>query len=325
MSRIEQALRRAQGGGDTPSAHEPPPTPAPAETTADWKDDSHLAEAWGFREDEPRVQPPAPVRPPAEPEPATASTTTTDATGAEPNLTSRLSGGVSEKLVVGSPAEAAPAAAEQYRQLAAALHRAQKERNLSVIMVASAIAGEGKTLTSTNLALTLSESYRKRVLLIDADLRRPAIHEVFQIPNTAGLTDGLRTARDQKLPVVRVSQRLTILTAGRPTNDPMGILTSDRMKRLIEEAVERFDWVIIDTPPVGLLTDANLLGAIVDAAVLVVAAGSTPFDLVQRAVEALGRERIFGVVLNRVGPRESYAGYDYGKYYQKYLDTNEKD
>jgi Mrp family chromosome partitioning ATPase len=82
--------------------------------------------------------------------------------------------------------------------------------------------------------------------------------------------------------------------------------------------------VIIDTPPVGLLTDANLLGAIVDAAVLVIAAGSTPFDLVQRAVDALGRERIFGVVLNRVSPQDAYGGYDYGKYYQKYYDSHER-
>ena len=79
----------------------------------------------------------------------------------------------------------------------------------------------------------------------------------------------------------------------------MAGLTSERMRRLIDEAREAFDWVIIDTPPVGLLTDANLLASMVDGAVLVVKAGSTPYDLVKRAVDAIGRERLLGVVLNR--------------------------
>ena len=79
----------------------------------------------------------------------------------------------------------------------------------------------------------------------------------------------------------------------------MAGLTSDRMRRVIDEAREAFDWVIVDTPPVGLLTDANLLASMVDGAVLVVKAEHTPYQLVQRAVDALGRNRILGVVLNR--------------------------
>ena len=81
--------------------------------------------------------------------------------------------------------QADPASREQYRRLAATLHHAQAEHGLKVVMVASAVPGEGKTLTATNLALTLSESYQRRVLLIDADLRRPSLHDDVQVPNTA--------------------------------------------------------------------------------------------------------------------------------------------
>ena len=210
-----------------------------------------------------------------------------------------------------------PGAVEQYRRLAATLHHAQTERGVKVIMVSSAVPGEGKTLTAANLALTLSESYGRQVLLIDADLRRPAIHNVFQLPNILGLSDGLKATVEQKLSVVQVSDRLAVLPAGRPDPDPMSGLTSDRMRRLVEEAATMFDWVIIDTPPVGLLSDANLLGGMVDGALLVIASGVTRFQLIQRAVKALGHDRIIGVVLNRVdqsfaAPHNTY--YDYYGY-----------
>jgi capsular exopolysaccharide synthesis family protein len=189
------------------------------------------------------------------------------------------------------------------------------DRSIRVVMIASALPGEGKTLTATNLALTLSESYRRRVLLIDADLRRPSQHDVFQVPNVSGLSDGLAAEAEHKLSLVQISPLLSLLTAGRPEPDPMGALTSERMRRVINEAAAAFDWVILDTPPVGLLTDANLLAAMVDVAVIVVRAGLTPVAAVQRATEAIGRERVLGIVLNGVDDqtlsrREGY-GYAY--------------
>lgn len=209
-----------------------------------------------------------------------------------------------------------PTSREQYRRLAAALHAAQRTSGFKVVMVASAVAGEGKTLTASNLAMTLSESYRRDVLLIDADLRRPSLHTVFQIPGAPGLSDGLVTASDPKLPLHRVSERLAVLPAGQPTSDPIGALTSERMRRLIDEAREVFDWVVIDTPPVGLLTDAALLSSMADGVVLVVKAESTPHDMVNRAVQAIGRERVLGTVLNRAKEQTpGGSGYDYYKYY----------
>jgi capsular exopolysaccharide synthesis family protein len=208
-----------------------------------------------------------------------------------------------------------PSSREQYRRLAASLHQAQRTSKTKVVMVASAVGGEGKTLTAANLALTLSESYLRNVLLVDGDLRRPSLHTVFQVDGNPGLSDGLIAADEPKLPLHRLSPRLTILPAGRPTSDPIGALTSDRMRLLIDEAREVFDWVIIDTPPVGLLTDAALLSAMADGVVLVVKAGSTPYDMVNRAVDLIGRERLMGVVLNRATEMPHRSNYDYSNYY----------
>jgi capsular exopolysaccharide synthesis family protein len=210
------------------------------------------------------------------------------------------------------------AAVEQYRKLAASLHHAQLERQIKVVMITSAAPGEGKTLTSTNLALTLSQSYRRNVLLIDADLRRPSVHAVFNVPNVLGLSDGLKRETEEKLSLIQITEHLTVLPAGRPDSDPMSGLTSDRMRRLVEEAAARFDWVLIDTPPVGFLSDANLLAAMVDGALFVIRAGKSPFRLVQRALDAVGRNRIIGVVLNAVKESDDVVGYGYYGYYGHY-------
>ena len=201
---------------------------------------------------------------------------------------------------------------EQYRRLAAVLHDSQAAHQTKVVMVASALAGEGKTLTAANVALTLSHSYRKRVLLIDGDLRRPMMHKMFRIDTSCGLADGLDPSAKAQIVVRRVTPTLALLPAGRPMADPMASLVSERMRQLIDEARELFDWIIIDTPPLVLLPDTNLLASIVDAALLVVKAESTPHAMVKRAMDAIGRSRVLGVVLNSstVGPHDSY--YDDG-------------
>src|SRR6267378_5290352 len=274
MSRLEAALRRAQALNDQSDAPEDPKAERMSRALAALAD----------------IPPPA----------STSSSPT--------NV--RTAGFYAEKLVVTSRPE--QSTVEQYRKLAATLHHAQTERQLKVVMVSSAVSGDGKTLTSTNLALTLSESYRRRVLLIDADLRRPSVHEVFQVKNVTGLTDSLKAENDRRLPLIQASAYLSLLLAGRPDSDPMSGLTSGRRRRLIGEAAATFDWVIIDTPPVVLLPDANLLAAMVDAAILVIGAGKTPHKLITRAIDALGRNRILGVVLNRVDPSCLAGGYGYG-------------
>ena len=213
-----------------------------------------------------------------------------------PSFVNGIDPGLASKLVVGSTVS--PALIEQNRRLAATLHHAQLVSNVRAIMVTSALPGDGKTLTAANLALTLSESYRRNVLLVDADLRRPALHDIFRVPNVAGLTEGLTTAEPEPLNVLRITETLTLLPAGRAQSDPMGILTSPRMRYALEEARSRFDWVVVDTAPVGLLADAGIVATLMDGALFVVRAGKTPYGAVNKAIEALGRDRVLGVVLN---------------------------
>lgn len=210
---------------------------------------------------------------------------------------------------------------EQFRRLGAMLHLMQENDNVKTVLISSAVPAEGKTLTACNLALCLSGSYQRRVLLVDADLRRPAIHELFQVPGAVGLSDWLRSDSTAGPTVERVSKRLSVLPAGRPDPDPMGILTSPRMQELVTDAENSVDWVIFDSPPVGLLSDGHLLSRMADAVILVVQAGRTAHSDIQHAVDSLGRERIAGVVLNRV-PQSTLArgayGYGYG-----YGDVND--
>ena len=214
-------------------------------------------------------------------------------------------------------------AIEQYRRLAATLHHLQEDRGVKRVLVSSAVANEGKTLTSTNLALTLSHSYAKRVLLIDADLRRPRVNVAFGIPNGEGLSEVLDRRDHNKLPVVQVSPMLSVLPAGRATPDPIAGLTSPRMAALIEDAAEQFDWVVLDTPPVGLLSDARLLAAMTDIALLVIGAGTTPTVAIQRALDSLGRDRVVGVVLNRADESLAAGGDYYYNYYHGYYGNSD--
>jgi protein-tyrosine kinase len=214
------------------------------------------------------------------------------------------------KLVVSR--KAPPIAVEQYRRLAAAIHDLQVEQGLKTLMVTSAVPNEGKTLTAANLALTLSESCEHRVLLIDADLRRPFVHELFGLPNTRGLSDVLRSERGD-LPLLQVSELLSVLPAGQ-IDQPMA-LTSERMRTLLEQSAATFDWVLLDAAPVGFMPDAQLLARLTRAVLFVIAAHSTPHSLVTRAIAELGPECVIGTVLNCVEEHNIPAASYFQEYY----------
>jgi capsular exopolysaccharide synthesis family protein len=324
MTRIDEALRRAAQNGPSDTGNEGDAIPL---VEPDFQPDDREVESLA-REPFPiemanRTALPQAGKPPrfntgSAPRPAPpresgqgTATQTQGPADKSSTLFERIDHTLAEKVV--ADRNISPLSREQYRRLAAVLHDAQTNTGLNVIMIASALSGEGKTLTASNLALTLSESYQKRVLLIDADLRKPTLHQVFKINTTLGLTTGLEAGNDAKLTVHQVSPRLSVLPAGRPTSDPMAGLISDRMRQLIDEAKEAFDWVIVDTPPIVLLPDANLLAAMVQATVLVIRAGSTPHALVKRAVEAIGAPRIIGTVLNQAAPAGmgTYGAYSY--------------
>ena len=293
MSRVYEAMRRAA------EKHDPVASPAAGVAVAV----PDLPPAMNFPAESPGspTAAPAPVAPVAE--------------KSSFNRVATSSGGYAGKTILHGDMN--PQSREQYRRLAASLHDAQALHGTKVVMVTSALVGEGKTLTATNLALTLSHSYKKQVLLMDADLRRPSLPSVFGIKADVGLSEGLTSSSARTVPIHQVTPRLGILAAGRPTSDPIAALTSDRLRRLIDEARQMFDWVIVDTPPVGMLTDASLLWSITDGAILVIKAGDTPFDLAERAVQVIGRERMLGVVLNRAAVPAHGSGY-YDDYYYYY-------
>jgi capsular exopolysaccharide synthesis family protein len=303
MGRVDEAMKRAaQGRFDPvdPPVGERAPLDAPDAFPREIGQRPASADAVSIAAS-------APLRP---------VTPRTDDVRSRSSILDRFGVDLSRKTMVDQDTD--PISREQYRRLAATLHAAQAASNLKVIMVASALANEGKTLTATNLALTFSESYQRDVLLIDGDLRKPSLDSVFNVESRPGLNDVLTASDDKPLPIHHVSPHLSLLTAGRATADPMAGLVSERVRDLIDDARARFDWVIIDTPPIGLLSDANLLSAMADGAILVVRAGATPYELVQRAIQTIGRERVLGVVLNRV--TSLVAGLD-RKYYGGYYGT----
>jgi protein-tyrosine kinase len=314
MTRLSEALERARAESAADAAAMVD-APAATERSTDWKfapvETMHVPE-----------EPPVPeivAAPPAiEPEAEPAAPAFAPSVARERSRSKALRFGASDrdKLIVGENVD--QALIEQYRHLAAVMHHAQKASNVRSVMVTSALPAEGKTLTATNLALTLSESYQRRVLLIDADLRRPRMREMFALPPTEGLTDSLALPREGKLPVHQVTPTLWVLTSGRVLPDPMSLLVSPAMKQLLDDAKESFDWVVVDTPPIGLLSDANLLAAMIDTTLLVVSAKSTPYPMVQRAAQAVGTNRILGVVLNRA---DQLGVSPYGYYGYKHYET----
>ena len=213
-----------------------------------------------------------------------------------------------ERCVASSDAD--PVLLEQFRRMAAVLHNAQATNGVRAIMLTSAAQGDGKTSTALNLALVLSESYQHKVLLIDADLRRPSLGGMLELSDGPGLGEALKAQTDQKLSVMQITPTFTLLPGGRPDPDPMRGLTSPRMRHILEEAREQFDWVIVDAPPMGPAADAQFLADMVDAVVFVIRAGHTQHADVDKAISNLGRERILGIVLNGVEqvPGQAYYG-----------------
>ena len=215
--------------------------------------------------------------------------------------------------LVGTP-EIEALSIEQYKRLGAALHELQVERGIKSLMISSALPREGKTLTVANLALTFGGAYGRRVLVIDADLHRPSLHEVFGVPNDRGLIDALRSS-GTPLPALEVSSEVSVVPAGRGPETPTALLSSDRLRRLVVEAAAHYDWILIDTPPVATLTDGQFVARATDGVLFVIAAGVTPYAIVQRSLLELGVDRIVGTVLNRVDQRVLPVRTDYRHHY----------
>ncbi len=194
------------------------------------------------------------------------------------------------------------AVSEQYRKLKSALVRLTNEdRFRNLLMVTSAIAGEGKSMTAANLAISMAQEYDLTVLLIDADLRRPSIHNYLGFEQTIGLSDCLQDGINLGDAIIKTDiDKLSIISAGREVAKPLELFASKKMQDLMAEIKHRYNdrYVIIDTPPLLPFAETRSLAHIVDGVIFVIHEGVTPQESVAEAKEILKGCPVLGVVLN---------------------------
>jgi capsular exopolysaccharide synthesis family protein len=212
---------------------------------------------------------------------------------------------------------------ESYRALRTAILLSASGAPPRVMLITSALPQEGKTTTSINTAVTLAQK-GARVLLVDADLRRPSIHKVFNIKPKVGLSTVLTGASQLEYTITHVPQlpNLFLLPAGPPPPHPAELLGSNLMKQMIEQWRNEYDHVVFDPPPALSVTDSILLSVDMDAVILVVRSGHTTKAALRRTRELLGQvnARVLGVVVNAVDvdSPDYYHYYYYGSKYGGY-------
>jgi protein-tyrosine kinase len=206
--------------------------------------------------------------------------------------------------------------AEEFRTLRTRLNHLQTLQPLHTVIVTSPSPAEGKTFCAVNLALAQAHLSETAVLLADFDLRRPIVHSLLQLERAPGASDFLegRCTFPQALRRIE-GMNLYVLTAGTPIKNPLELLNLRQCKALFEELPRLFNWAIFDTPPLLFSADANLLATLADGTVLVVRIGSTTFDNVTRAMQSLCENNVLGIVANGARASELYSKYVY--YYSK--------
>ena len=196
--------------------------------------------------------------------------------------------------------EPGSAAAEQFRLLRTRIEGLDSARRTQLLLVTSPRTGEGKTTTSANLALTMAQEFQHRVVLVEADLRRPNLAALFGVRAQPGLVDvlvGAATLEEALVPVP--GHHLFVLPAGMPAGRSTELLASSMMQQVIDSLRARFDRIVVDTPPVTL-ADTHVLARLADGILIVVRAGVTQRPALEHALAGVDRERLIGVVLNEV-------------------------
>src|SRR5438876_4796636 len=215
---------------------------------------------------------------------------------------------------------------EQYRSLRTRLLQAGERQRMRAFVITSAGIGEGKTLTALNLAWLLAQTDGVRALLIDADLRQPCAAAYLGIETDCGLSEVLTGVTRLTEAILKLNPAgLHVLPGGASREDMAELLSGPRFARLLDEARKLFDYIIIDAPPLGIFTDANLLINRADAAMLVVRASKTRYAVVDRLLEQLPRERMLGVVLNRAETEADEVALYYQQRYQREISEVDKE
>jgi exopolysaccharide/PEP-CTERM locus tyrosine autokinase len=215
--------------------------------------------------------------------------------------------------------------AEQFKILRTNLLFPSSGRSPRSIMVTSAVPDEGKSFVSANLATSIAQSIQEYVLLIDCDIRVPSIHRQFGFGDVPGLSDHLAKGVPLSSLIFRTPvNKLSILPAGKPPHNPSELLSSQQMSKLLQEVKHRYSdrYIVIDSPPPKLTAETAALSRQVDGVLLVVECGTTPRKMVSDLIENIGKEKILGIILNKLDTQfASYYGLGKYKRYGKYYKT----
>ena len=203
--------------------------------------------------------------------------------------------------------------AEAYRSLRSNIEYSSFDDEYRAIVVTSSVPGEGKSTTSGNLALSLAQSGNK-VLLVDCDMRKPSIHKKFKISNMSGTAELLLRKESFEDVANCYNENLTIITAGKIPPNPSEMLSSRAMTAFIKEMKKEFKYIILDTPPLQAVTDAQVLSTKADGVLLVIRAGSTKREMVLNSVDLIKKVqgKVIGTVLNGVENKKNNYYY-YGE------------
>lgn len=203
---------------------------------------------------------------------------------------------------------------EAYKSLRTNIQYSSFDDEYKTIVVTSSEPGEGKSTVSGNLALVLAQGEAK-VLLIDCDMRKPVLHKIFKLTNANGLSDLLHCKNKMSLESIsfKYNDNLTIITSGKIPPNPSEMLASKAMESFLKEMKSKFDYIILDTPPIHAVTDSQVLSRKADGVLLVVRANKTKKDLVNNSIESIKNinAKLIGIVLNGVDNSTN-------KYYQYY-------
>jgi receptor protein-tyrosine kinase/non-specific protein-tyrosine kinase len=212
--------------------------------------------------------------------------------------------------------------AEEYKKLKSMIIKLTRRQGFqNVLMVTSSLSGEGKSLTSLNLAITLAHEYNHSVLLIDADMRKPSLHPYLGIAPRTGLADCLAGKVGLGDAIMKTGvAKLSFLPAGKNTGDPVTLTSSCVMKGLIDEVKQRYPdrYVIIDTPPTLLFAETHAISALVDGVLFVVRENVSTMQNIKDAVDILKDSTILGIVYNSVSMERVDGYHHYRAYYRSY-------